>query len=224
MDDTQFLAGIRAELFTCVVGDVMDTMGLIHQFLPPRIRPVDPDMVIVGRAMPVLEADCATARIGHLDEHRAFGIMFDALDDLKRDEVYVCSGGSDTYAQWGELMSTRAAKLGAAGAVLNGRHRDTRGIRRLGFPTFSFGPYGQDQGVRGRVIDYRCTIEFPNGVRVHPGDIVFADIDGVVIVPRSKEHEIIAAALEKVRGENKVRSAIEDGMSTRDAFEKYGIM
>src|SRR6187455_3044822 len=76
-------------------------------------------------------------------------LMLRALDELKANEVYICTGGSPRYALWGELMSTRAQTLGAAGAVVDGYHRDTRGIRRLGFPVFSYGSYAQDQRVRG---------------------------------------------------------------------------
>jgi 4-hydroxy-4-methyl-2-oxoglutarate aldolase len=121
-------------------------------------------------------------------------------------------------------MSTRAMRLGAAGAVLDGYSRDTHGILKLGFPTFSQGAYAQDQRLRGRVIDYRSPIEFPNGTVVEPGDIVFGDIDGVVIVPQASEREVIQAAIEKVRGENHVRTAIEGGMSTVEAFRTFGIM
>jgi regulator of RNase E activity RraA len=121
-------------------------------------------------------------------------------------------------------MSTRAIKLGAAGAVLDGYSRDTHGILRLGFPTFSYGSYAQDQRLRGRVIDYRCPIQFANATVVHPGDIVFGDIDGVVIIPKAVEAVIIQGALDKVRGENRVRTAIEAGMSTVEAFRSFGIM
>src|SRR3712207_9326489 len=82
-----------------------------------------------------------------------FGLMFRAREYLKAGEFYICSGASPRYALWGELMSTRAIKLGAAGAVVDGYHRDTRGILRLGFPTFSYGGYAQDQAPRGKVIE-----------------------------------------------------------------------
>jgi regulator of RNase E activity RraA len=121
-------------------------------------------------------------------------------------------------------MSGRAMQLGAAGTVVNGYSRDTNGILSLNFPTFSWGRYAQDQGIRGRVIDFRCSIEFPNRVTVRPGDIVFGDLDGVVIVPHDHEQDIIHKALEKATGENKVRSAIQLGMSASEAFEKFGIM
>lgn len=223
-DDTELFELCRRELFPAVVGDVMDAQGLTHQFLPPKIRPLQDDMIVVGRAMPVLEADCDGGQVAHEERSRPFGLMFEALDDLKRGEVYVALGGSPRYALWGELMSTRARLLGAAGAVVNGYLRDSRGILRLGFPAFSWGTYAQDQGARGRVIDFRCSLAFPDGVHVRPGDIVFGDVDGVLVVPREHETDIIEGALEKVRGENKVREAIERGMSAREAFDTFGIM
>lgn len=223
-DDAQLFDLLRRELFTAVVGDVLDAAGLTRQFLPAGLRPLRDDMLVAGRAMTVLEADCEGQHIVHQGRKRPFGLMFEALDDLKPGEVYLCAGGSPEYARWGELMSTRAIKLGAAGAVVEGPSRDTRGILRLNFPTFSTGRYAQDQGARGRVIDFRCPLRFANGVTAQPGDIVFGDIDGVVIVPRIHEADVVMAALEKVRGENKVRQAIEAGMSTREAFDTYGIM
>ena len=218
------LNAIRDELFTCVVGDVMDTMGRQHQFLPPQIRPVSEGMRVIGRAKTVLEADCHGRRVAHEDRDHAFGVMFDALDSMQPGEVYICTGASPNYACWGELMSTAARHRGAVGAVIEGYSRDTEGVRALGFPTFSMGFYGQDQGMRGRVIDYDCPVEFSNKVLVHPGDIVFGDIDGVVIIPREIEDEVVEAALEKVRGENMVKKLIQEGMPTRRVWDEYGIM
>jgi regulator of RNase E activity RraA len=214
-DDASLFHLIREKLFTAAVGDVLDAMGLRRQFLPPAIQPLHPDMVVLGRAMPVLEADCF--------DDAGFGLMLHALDDLKPNEVYIASGGTPRYALWGELMSTRAMKLGAAGAVLNGYSRDTKGILALNFPTFSYGRYAQDQSCRGKVVDFRVPIEM-DAVRVMPGDIVFGDLDGVLIVPKEAEREAITRALEKARAENGVRAAIENGMSTVDAFRNFGVM
>jgi len=93
----------------------------------------------------------------------------------------------------------------------------------LNFPTFSYGPFAQDQAPRGKVIDYRVTLEIDR-VRIADGDIIFADIDGVCVVPRHAEEEVFIAALEKARGEKTVREAIEAGMSAVEAFAKFGIM
>jgi len=224
--DEELFALAKQELFTAVVGDVMDKMGLLHQFLPPRLQPLRDDMVAIGRAMPVLEADVfAEAEIASNNPAMAkpFGLMLEALDDLKTNEIYVCTGGSPRYALWGELMSTRAMKLGAAGAVVDGYSRDTFGILHLGFPTFSSGRYAQDQGPRGKVIDFRTAIEI-EGVRIRPGDIIFGDIDGVIVIPREAEEEAFTRAIEKARGEKLVQKAIQDGMSACDAFATFGIM
>lgn len=224
--DDELFTLARRELFSAVVGDVMDKMGLLHQFLPPAIKPLHDEMVVVGRAMPVLEADIvgeAPSQEGDTIVAQPFGLMFHALDDLRSNEVYICTGSSPRYALWGELMSTRARKLGAAGAVVDGYSRDTRGILRLNFPTFSHGRYAQDQGTRGKVIDFRVPIEI-DGVRIVPGDIVFGDIDGVCIVPVAAAEEVFRCAIEKVRGEHVVRQAIDAGMSTVEAFATYGIM
>lgn len=221
-NDSALFKFCREHLFSAVIGDVMDVMGLRNQFLPPEIRPLTPEMVLVGRAMTVQEEDHA-AEPGS-DPTAAFGLMFDALDDLKQDEVYICTGSSPAYALWGELMTVRARILGAAGAVLDGFSRDTSGVLAHPMPVFSFGSYAQDQGVRGRVIAFRVPIVFQNGVQVEDGDLIFGDRDGVVVVPRARERDVLERAREKVFGENTVRKAIEAGMSTREAFRVYGIM
>jgi len=225
-DDGELFALAKRELFTSVVGDVMDTLGLQRQYLPPSIRALDPNAVVIGRAMPVLESDYVVAP--DMPSHnpvgaKAFGLMFEALDDLKANEVYICTGASPEYALWGELMSIRARHLGAVGAVVDGYARDTKSIIDMGFPIFAYGSYGQDQAPRGKVIDYRVPIQM-NGVRIAPGDIVFGDHDGVCIVPKEAEQEVIRGAFEKVRGEKTVQKAIEGGMSAREAFDTYGLM
>ena len=225
-DDKSLLALIKNELYTAVIGDIMDKMGYTHQFLPPRIRPLRDDMFIAGRAMTVLEADV----LDNLTDagnnpllKRSFGLMLEALDDLREDEVYICSGSSPAYALWGELMSARAMQCKAAGAVVNGYSRDTKGILELDFACFSYGPYAQDQAPRGKVIDYRVPIDM-EGVRINNGDMIIGDIDGVCVVPREIEEEVFERALEMARGERVVLKKIKEGMKAREAFDKYGIM
>ncbi|RMF76130.1 MAG: RraA family protein [Chloroflexi bacterium] len=225
--DDELFAMTRQHLFTAVVGDVMDKLGLLHQFLPPQIRPIRDDMIVLGRAMTVLEADVyeeqSSGSAANPAMSKPFGLMLEALDDLKRNEVYLCTGGSPVYSTWGELMSTRAQYLGAAGAVLDGYLRDTNGILKLNFPAFAYGSYAQDQGPRGKVIDFRTPLQIGQ-VRIKPGDIVFGDIDGVCIIPQDAEEDVFNKALEKARGEKTVQKAIQEGMSTVEAFKKYGIM
>ena len=224
MDDDTLFRMVRETLFTAVIGDVMDAGGLVHQFLPPTIRALQPDMVVVGRAMTVLEADCAGEQVGHSGRPEPFGLMFRALDQLKPGEVYVASGGSLRYAFWGGLMSTRARSLGAAGAVLGGHHRDTREILQLGLPVFSMGSYAQDQRLRGRVVDYRCRVEFENAATVNDGDLIVGDLDGVLVVPAAHVQDVIRDALAKKAGEETVRDMIGRGLDTETIFARTGIM
>jgi len=225
-NDKELFALARQELFTALVGDVLDKLGFLHQFLPPQIKPLDPKMTIIGRAMPVLETDVYGEVVEDSQNpvmQKPFGIMFEALDSLQEDEVYICTGASPKYALWGGLMSARAIKLKAAGAIVNGYHRDTNEILRLGFPSFSLGSYAQDQGPRGKVIDYRITIEW-DGIRISPGDIVFGDRDGVLIIPKETEEEAFAKAIEKARTEKLVLQSLQNGISAADTFDKFGIM
>jgi regulator of RNase E activity RraA len=225
-NDDELFALAQQEFFTCLVGDVMDKLQLHHQFLPPQIQPLKEDMVVIGRAMPVLSVDVFFERIAGTANKlmdKPYGLMLEALDELKPYEVYVSTGSSPRNALWGELMSIRARKLGARGAILNGYSRDTKAILRMGFPTFSWGRYGQDSAPRIKVVDYRVPVEI-GGVQLRPGDICFGDIDGVSVVPAEAVREVFTRALEKSRGEKLVRKALEGGSSAVAAFEKHGIM
>lgn len=224
--DEELFALMRTELYTAVIGDVTDALGHKSQFLPPQVQPLRDDMVVAGRAMPVLEMDDEGGEgPGRKSEvlDRPFGLMLLALDDLRPGEVYMCSGSSPSYALWGELMSMAAKNQGALGAVVNGYSRDTKGILAQNFPCFSWGRYAQDQRPRGKVVDFRCTIRF-GSVTVRPGDIVFGDMDGVCIVPKEIEAEVFTRSFEKVTGEKRVFEAIKKGMKAQEAWDTFGIM
>lgn len=214
--DQELFGLIRERLSTAVIGDILDAHGCRHQFLSSELRPLHHNRTLVGRAMPVLEADV-------FNSTEPFGKMFAALDDLKVGEIYLAAGGSTTYAFFGELMATAAIARGANGAVLCGYHRDTRALLDMDFPIFSYGAYAQDQGVRGRVIEYRIPIE-ANGVRVEPGDLVVGDIDGVLVVPQQLEEVVLPEAREKASTESAVRKALREGMLVQEAFKKFGVM
>ncbi|HVK22385.1 MAG TPA: RraA family protein [Actinokineospora sp.] len=215
--DRERLALVRERLYTPVVGDVLDALGRYHRFLPAPIQPALPEMTVAGRAMPVLMADV------HGPQAKPFGLLTEALDQLEPDDVYLCGGGAMNCAYWGEILTATARTRGAVGAVVDGFHRDTPKVLEQNWPVFTRGRYAQDSGVRTKVIDYRTPIEI-GGVSVEPGDLVFGDLDGVVIVPRAIEDEVIERALEKAAAENVVRQAIEGGMSSTAAFAAYGVL
>ena len=223
-NDNELFTLLKTKLFPAVVGDVLDKMGYLHQFLPADIKPLDDDMVLAGRAMPVLEADIYDADGNNNPlASKPFGLMLEALDSLKPGDIYIAAGGTLKYAMFGELMSTRAKILGANGALVNGYIRDTKGIKALGFPAFGRGKYAQDQGPRGQVIDYNVTVKIA-GIPIEPGALLFGDCEGVLVIPKAVEEEAIAKSLEKAAMENTVEDAIKGGMSTVEAFKTYGVM
>jgi regulator of RNase E activity RraA len=217
MLDASLFDIFRTELYTPVVGDILDELGLTHQFLPQPVQPMRTEMKLIGRAMPVLMIDVYGV------QEKPFGLLTEALDQLEAGEIYLASGGEMRCAYWGELLTATARARGAVGAVINGFHRDTPAVLEQNWPVFSRGRFAQDSGVRTKVADYRCVIEVGQ-VTVHPGDLIFGDMDGVVVIPATREAEVVEKSVEKARGEKRVRRDIEAGLSSTAAFAKYGIL
>lgn len=229
-NNEELFALIREKLYTPVVGDILDQMGYTHQFLPAAIRPltalVPPSMVghfaddernkLVGWACTILENDI------YAPAKKPFGYLTESLDQLRPGEVYVATGAHNS-ALWGELLTATSRTKGAVGAVLDGCTRDTPQVLEQNFPVFCTGCWAQDSSVRTYVCDYRCTIEIGQ-VTIHDGDLIFGDVDGVLVVPKEIVEPVMEKALEKAAGEKLVRQAIEGGMSATDAFAKFGIL
>lgn len=216
-NDNELFSLIKAELYTPVVGDILDKYEKYHQFLPPQIQPMKDHQILVGRAMPALMIDVFGP------QKKPFGLLTEALDQLEKGEVYIATGGSMRCAYWGEILTVTAKKRGATGAIVNGYHRDTNMILENTWPVFSRGRYAQDSSVRTQVVDYRCPVEVGK-VWINPGDLVFADLDGVLIIPKDLEKKIISEALNKARTEKLVLEKIRNGMTSTEAFNKYGVL
>ncbi|MEA5016464.1 MAG: RraA family protein [Candidatus Limiplasma sp.] len=216
-NENEKFALMKEKLYTPVVGDILDAMGYYHQFLPQDIRPLRDGMKLAGRAMTVLMIDVFGP------QKKPFGLLTEALDQLRENEIYIATGGSKRCAYWGELLTATARTRGAVGAVVHGWHRDTPQVLEQNWPVFSCGCYAQDSSVRTQVVDFRCDIEIGQ-VTVRDGDIIFGDMDGVLIIPVEVADEVLEKALEKAAGEKVVRKAIEGGMSATDAFAKFGIL
>ncbi|MEI7779257.1 MAG: RraA family protein [Actinomycetes bacterium] len=208
---------IKSRLFSAAIGDALDAVGRYDQFLPPEIRGITSDMVCVGRAMPVLIGEASKS------SGKPFGLLTEALDQLESGEVYVATAATATCAAWGEILTTAARMRSASGAVIDGFHRDTAGILRQGWPVFSIGAYAKDAGPRTAVLDFRTSVDVA-GTRINPGDLIFGDRDGVVVVPKEVEDEVLERALAKVSAENEVLIAIEHGMSATAAFKEFGVL
>ncbi|WOO39770.1 RraA family protein [Rubellicoccus peritrichatus] len=207
---------MKEKLYTPVVGDILDELGCYHQFLPREIQPMTLDMKVAGWAMPVLSCDIFG------EQEKPFGKLTEALDQIQEGEVYI-SGGSMSSALWGEILTATAKTRGGVGAVVHGPHRDTPKVLEQNWPVFSTGRFAQDSRVRTYIQNFRCPIEIES-VWIEPGDLVFGDLDGVVIIPRKHVKTVIEKALEKASAENLVRKEIEAGMSSSEAFKKYGVL
>ncbi len=215
--DTELFRIVQGTLFTAVVGDILDRDGRYRQFLPQPIKPLHPAHRLVGRAFPVRIEDVSGP------QSRPFGRLTEALDAIQPGEVYLATGGAMNCAAWGEIMTATARTRGGVGAVIDGFHRDTPQVLEQNWPVFSRGSFAQDAGVRSSVVDFRCTVEV-GGVLVEPGDLIFGDIDGVVVIPRAIEGKVIKLALEKIAAERVVRGEIESGATSTSVFDRYGVL
>lgn len=216
--DTELFAAARAQLYAAVVSDALDDVGRREQVMHAQIRPLSPDFVVVGRAMPILAAD-VFAR-----PQDPYKLEIESVDSLKPGDVVVAkTSGADRTGLWGELLSTAAVARGALGAVVDGCVRDVRRIQRLGFPVFATGIRPVDSMGRSLVIDYNCPVECC-GVLVEPGDVVFGDLDGVVVVPKAVEAEVFERAFAKAERESHSRAALLQKGYLRDVYDRFGVL
>ena len=217
---TASLDELRRSLFSAVLSDCLDAAGHRSQAMHARIRPLDDALALCGRARTALYMEVYDAPPGE----NPYELEIRLIDDLEPGEVPVFAcGTSGRIAPWGELLSTAARARGAAGAVMDGLTRDVRAIREMKFPVFAGGIGPLDSKGRGKVMAIDVPVEVA-GVAVAPGDLVFGDADGVVVVPRAVEEEVVAAALAKVRGENATREALARGEKLADVFRRHGIL
>jgi len=209
------------QLYTGVLSDVMDSLGRPNQAMRPFIRPVDDTSVLMGRARTGLYA----AIYGDRGDENPYDLEMSLVDSLKKDDVAVlaCNGPTERLAPWGELLSTAAKMRGANGCVTDGLVRDLKHIKTLGFPVFHGGIGPLDSKGRGKMIEHDTEIVCA-GVKVRSGDIVFADIDGVVIIPRDIESQVLDLAMTKATSENNSRNELLEGKLLRQVYEKYGVL
>jgi len=215
--DPELFEMIRTRLYTPVVGDILDSLGHTRQFLPPEIRPLRPEMKLVGRAMP-----CTTADV-YGPQKKPFGYLTEALDQLEPGEVYLSTRIVQPVALWGEILTATSQQRGAVGAVVDGYFRDTPQVLKRDFPVFGWGSYAQDSSIRTAITDFRVPVQI-GGVRVTPGDLIIGDMDGVLVVPQEVEAEVVEEALAKASTENQVCRAIDAGMGATEAFATYGVL
>jgi regulator of RNase E activity RraA len=212
------LSMMRQSLYSAVVADALDEAGYTSQSPRVALRPLSLNGTLVGRAKTTLWVDMAH------EDPRPYELELRAVDSCQADDVFIAAGaGSMRSAIWGELLSTAARNRGCVGAIVDGATRDIAKIEAIKFPVFARGTCPLDSRNRHRVVEVDVPVQI-DSVCFSPGDLVVADADGVVVVPRKVEDQIIRAAWEKVDTENQVRSAIQSGRGATEAFSRYGIL
>ena len=215
--DPQALRALNA----AVLSDTLDSLNLMQQAMKPFMRPLDDTLQLIGRAR--------TGLYTPVYEHRAgdnpYEVEIALVDDLKPGDVVVlaCNGPTDRIAPWGELLSTASVARGAVGCVTDGLVRDVKQIREMRFPVFCGGIGPLDTKGRARMVERDVPVSCA-GTTVRPGDLVFGDVDGVVVIPRENEAAVLERALHKVAGENQSRDALQRGEKLADVFKRLGIL
>ena len=208
------------QLFTAVLSDALDAVGITDQAMTPGIRPLDDGLKMCGRARTGLYAEMGFVAPGV----NPYELEIAIVDDLRPGDVAIFAcGGSSRIAPWGSLLSTASVARGAAGCVTDGFVRDTLEIRALGLPVFHGGIAPLDSKGRGQIVATDLPV-ICGGVRISPGDLVLGDADGVVVVPQRVEAEVLRIALDKINGEHHSMRELRAGAYLRDVYAKYGVL
>lgn len=221
-NDAERFAFVKQNLYVPAVCDALDALGFRSQAMHQRLRPLLPDRTncgFVGRARTFrwMETD-------YVVEADPYGLEIEAMDSLTSGDVAVHStDAGGTNAPWGELMSTLARRNGAVGCVCDSQVRDCNRIIEMGFPVYCAGIRPLDSMGRGRVMAYDVPVRCGD-VLVHPGEMVFADFDGIVVVPAAVEEEAIRRASEKAGKESLSRKELLEGKTLREVYDKYGVL
>ncbi|MBM80265.1 MAG: dimethylmenaquinone methyltransferase [Planctomycetaceae bacterium] len=216
--ETITLDMIREHMYSAVISDALDSLGCPVQSPRVPLPALTVEGFLVGRCRTTLWAD-----MSHEDP-RPYELELQAVDSCQLDDVMIAAaGGSMRSGIWGELLTTAARNGGCIGVIVDGAVRDVRQMKEVGFPVYARGTNVLDSLNRQRVIDVNVPVEI-DGVTFAPGDLVVADVDGIVVVPQAHEEEALKRAWDKVHAENITRDAIRNGMKATEAYEKYGVL
>ena len=219
MDEAR-IAEVKARLYSGVISDVLDGLGNMHHALAPKIRPLDESLVLFGRARTALYAPVYHVEPGS----NPYELEIALVDSLKPDDIAVLAcPREERIGPWGELLTTAAQARNAGGCVTDGLVRDVRLIREMRFPVFSGGIGPLDSKGRGVVVAIDVPVEC-GGVPIRPGDWLFGDIDGVVVIPAELCEPAVDRALQKVLDENTVRAELAAGEALATVFARHGIL
>jgi regulator of RNase E activity RraA len=216
--DVELCEFVEKNLYTAVVSDSLDQLGVRGQAMREYLRPIHGRCTCAGWARTIACSD-----VYHVPPE-PYSIEIEAVDSLLPGEIAVVgTQKSVRNAPWGELLSTAARARGARGAIVDGLVRDVRKIEEIDFPVFASGIKPVDSMGRGIVTAYNIPVECGE-VLVSPEDFIFADADGIVVVPRDMVKDVIALATDKIQRENNSRRELLEGHYLRDVYNKYGVL
>lgn len=209
---------IQEELYSAVICDALDSMGCRNQSPRIEFQAYTGINQLVGRCKTTLWVDM------YHEDPNPYELELQAVDSCNPGDVMIAAAsGSLRSGIWGELLSTAARNSGCAGALVHGAIRDISKMTQMEFPVFATAKSPYDSQNRQRVVDTDIPVEI-DGILFSPGDLVFCDMDGVVVIPRNIEEEVIEKAFEKVSAENVTRNEIKNGMKAIEAYKKYGVL
>jgi regulator of RNase E activity RraA len=221
-DDQEIFSFVNQNLYVAAVCDILDSLGYREQAMHHRLRPLLPDIRncgFVGRARTF-----KWMQVDYVNKEDPYGLEIEAMDALKAGDVVVHSTDfSGSNAPWGELMTTLAKVKGVAGCVCDSQIRDCVRIIGMGFPVYYTGIRPLDSMGRAKVMAFDVPVRCGE-VLVHPGELVFADYDGVVVIPQALESQVLRLAQEKVGKESLTRQGLLEGKSLREVYDTYGVL
>jgi len=206
-------------LTTAILSDSCDAAGLRHQVLRDRLAPLVPGSRALGRARTVRFAPSLADDA--LDPYRD---AIEVIDGIRAGQlVVIATAESNDSAFWGELFSAAALGSGATGVITDGNLRDTERIAAIGFPAFSRSRRPIDFRARLRITDIDEPVVL-GGVEIRPGDLVMADDDGVVVIPRRHEAAVLGLARERAARESTVLAELLNGESLRTVWDRHRVL
>ena len=220
--DAEIFQFVKDNLYVPAVCDILDRLGYRNQAMHQRLRPLLPDIRncgFIGRARTFRWME-----IDYVNPDDPYGLEIEAMDALRPGDVVVHSTDHPgTNAPWGELMTTVAQRNGAVGCVCDSQIRDCVRIIDLGFPVYYAGIRPLDSMGRGKLMAYDVPIRCGD-VLVHPGELIFADFDGIVVIPKAVEKQVLTLAQEKANKEDLSRAALRAGKTLREVYDTYGVL
>lgn len=207
---------IKATLYSGVISDILDQMGYRNQTFGGDIMPLQEGTVLFGPAFTSIGTE-----VYSMPEEPLMA-QCRVVNQIQEGDVYILvTRGQYNCAVFGELFATAVLAKKGEGVLLDGYIRDIRALKSMDFPVFYRGKSPRTSKGRCEINECQIPVQL-EGVTIHPGDLIFADIDGVAVIPQEIADEVIAQSVETVTKENLVRAGLQDGATLEEVYTKVG--